>query len=138
GAGPYAQPPEWFAAWAPHLNVAHPTAPVPLDLGPVLAAAIDRGGATGEAVFQTLIESGNGEHAVGGMGRHVIVGLLRSSRPDGWEYVEAMLLAAQRQEGLRQSILEAADEAHPDAFTRIIDLAVRENLIRFAATIRAV
>lgn len=138
GVGPYAQSPEWFAAWAPYLNVAHPVAPVPLEIGPVLAAAIDGGGATGEAVFQTLLESGSGTHAIGGMGRHVIVGLLRSSRPDGWEYVEAVLLAAQRQEGLRQSILEAADEAHPDAFTRIIDLAIRENLIRFAATIRAV
>ncbi|MBI2704020.1 MAG: hypothetical protein HYX32_01830 [Actinobacteria bacterium] len=62
GAGPYAQPPEWFAAWAPYLNVAHPVAPVPLEIGPVLAAAIDRGGATVDTVFQTLIESGNGEH----------------------------------------------------------------------------
>lgn len=138
GAGPYGRSPEWFAAWAPYLNVAHPTAPVPLEIGPVLAAAIDSGGSTGEAVFRTLVESGSGDHAIGGMGRHVIVGLLRCARRDAWEYVEAMLLAAQRQEGLRQSILEAADEAHPEAFTRILDLAVSENLIRFAATIRAV
>jgi len=138
GAGPYDRPPEWFAAWAPYLNVAHPGAPVPFELGPLLAAAIDRGGATGEAVLEVLLESGNGDHAIGGMGRHVIVGLARCSRPEAWDHIEAMLLAAQRQEGLRQSILEAADEAHPEAFNRIIDLAIRENLIRFPATIRAV
>ena len=72
------------------------------------------------------------------MGRHVIVGLLRSSRPEGWAFIESLLLAAQRQEGLRQAIFEAADEAHPDAFTRLVGLAVNENLIRFASTIRAV
>ncbi len=138
GVGPYAQPVEWFAAWAPYLNVTDPLAPVAFEVGPLLAAAIDAGGPSGEATFQTLIDSGNGDHAIGGMGRHVIVGLLRSSRPEGWAFIESMLLAAQRQEGLRQSILEAADEAHPDAFTRLIDLAVNENLIRFAATIRAV
>ncbi len=138
GAGPYDQPPEWFAAWAPYLNLADVRAPSAFEVGPLLAAAIDAGGSSGEATFRTLLESGSGEHPTGGMGRHVIVGLLRSSRPDGWEFVESMLLAAQRQEGLRQSILEAADEAHPEAFTRIIDLAVRENLIRFASTIRAV
>src|SRR5690606_22505059 len=138
GAGPYAQTPEWFAVWAPFLNVADPTAPAAFEIGPILAAAIDAGGPSGEETFQALVRSGKGDHPVGGMGRHVIVGLLRSSRPDGWEFIESMLLAAQRQEGLRQAILEAADEAHPDAFSRIIDLAVRENLIRFAATIRAV
>lgn len=138
GAGPFDQPPEWFAAWAPYLSVADPAAPRPLDLGPVLAAAIDGGGPSGDATFGVLVDSGNGDHPIGGMGRHVIAGLLRSGRPDGWAFVESLLLAAQRQEGLRQSILEAADEAHPDAFTRIIDLVVREDLLRFAATVRAV
>ncbi len=138
GAGPFSEPPEWFAAWAPHLNVTGPTAPTAFAIGPVLAAAIDEGGAPGQETFETLVESANGDHSIGGMGRHVIVGLLRSGRPDGWELIESMLLAAQRQEGLRQAILETADEAHPDAFTRIIDLVVSENLIRFAATIRAV
>ena len=48
----------------------------------------------------------------GVMGRYVIVGLFRADRQDGWAYVRGMLRAAQRQEGLRQAILEAADEAH--------------------------
>jgi hypothetical protein len=138
GAGPYRHGPEWFAAWAPYFELTHLHGPGGFALGPVLAAAVDTGGATGEAVFETLIASGNGEHPIGGMGRHVIIGLLRAGREDGWAFVESLLLAAQRQEGLRQSILEAADEAHPHAFDRIIDLVLRENLLRFAATICAV
>jgi hypothetical protein len=138
GAGPYREGPEWFAAWAPYFVPTHVHGPAGFALGPVLAAAIDAGGPTGDAVLQTLIDSGNGDHHVGGMGRHVIIGLLRAAREDGWAYVESLLLAAQRQEGLRQSILEAADEAHPAAFDRIIDLVLREDLLRFAATIRAV
>ena len=36
---------------------------------------------------------------------------------EGWEFTQRLLLAAQRQEGLRQSILESVDEAHPVAST---------------------
>jgi hypothetical protein len=138
GAGPYSEPPAWFAAWAPYFRDTDMSGFTPWQIGPLLAAAIDLGGEEGDATFQALVGSGNGEHAVGRMGEHVIVGLLRSSRPEAWEYIESMLLAAQRQEGLRQSILQAADEAHPQAFTRIIGLCVDKNLIRFAATIRSV
>src|SRR5262249_51274603 len=59
-------------------------------------------------------------------------------RPDGWQFVENLLLAAQRQEGLRQSILETADEAHPDAFQRLVKVLLDHDLIRFAAVARAV
>ncbi|MEA2825904.1 MAG: hypothetical protein QOG43_343 [Actinomycetota bacterium] len=134
--GPYPRDATWLAAWAPHLN------PGPygdlFDPGPLLAAAIDEGGADGQAVFDTLTAVGRGEHPVGIMGRHVIVGLLRASRPDGWDFVERLLLAAQGQEGLRQSILEAADEGHPEAFDRLIDVTLEHDLLRFAATVRAV
>ena len=47
------------------------------------------------------------------MGRHVIVALLGAARPEGWEFTERLLLAAQRQEGLRQSILESARRGAP-------------------------
>jgi len=71
------------------------------------------------------------------MGRHVIRGLLCASRPAGWEMVEDLLLAAQRQEGLRQVILETVDEAHPSAFRRIFHLIREHNLVRFSSVIRA-
>ncbi len=136
-AGPFAEDPAWFAGWAAFITAGDGLTRTAA-FGPLLAAVIDRGGPDGEATYQVLIDSANGDHPVGQMGRHVIVALLRSSRADGWAYIESMLLAAQRQEGLRQSILEATDEAHPEAFTRIIDIVLEHNLIRFAATIRAV
>jgi uncharacterized protein DUF5724/uncharacterized protein DUF4132 len=122
----------WLAAWAAHLNYWGSNS-----LGYLFAAAIEQGGEIGNEVFNVLIASANGTHETGMMGRHVVRGLLCASRVDGWEYVERLLLAAQREEGLRQVILEAIDESHPLAFRRILRLVVDQNLIRFSATIRA-
>ena len=117
--GPYQQGVAWFAAWSPH--IAHYGAAD--NLGILFAAAIDAGGPEGEEVFQILCASGRNEHEVGAMGRHVTRALLSASRPDGWQFVENMLLAAQREEGLRQTILETVDEAHPQAFRRMLKLS---------------
>ena len=131
--GPYQQGVAWFAAWAPH--VAHFMAAD--NLGILFAAAMDAGGSEGEEVFQILCASGRNEHEVGGMGRHVTRALLSANRPDGWHFVENMLLAAQREEGLRQTILETVDEAHPQAFRQMLKLILDRNLARFSATVRA-
>lgn len=131
--GPYQQGVAWFAAWAPHL--AQYTAAD--TLGILLAAAIDAGGDDGNEVLETLCASARGEHAIGAMGRHVTRALLSAARPDGWEFVEKLLLAAQREEGLRQTILESVDEAHPEAFRRMLRLILEHNLARFSATVRA-
>jgi len=122
----------WFSAWATHLNYWGPNV-----LGYLFAAAIEKGGNTGNEVFNILVASANGTHATGMMGRHVVRGLVCASRADGWDYIERMLLAAQREEGLRQVILEAIDEAHPQAFRRMLQLMLDHNLIRFSAVIRA-
>ncbi|MBC8136182.1 MAG: hypothetical protein H8F28_09875, partial [Fibrella sp.] len=122
-------PIEWFAAWIPYLGAYNAD-----NMGKLFAFAIDSGN---DAVFQTLIESGKGEHEIGAMGRHVTRGLLSASREDGWEWVEKLLLAAQRQEGLRQSVLEVVDEAHPTAFRRMLKLIRENDLFRFSATVRA-
>jgi HEAT repeat protein len=124
----------WFAAWSPYLNHGYGAD----SLGILLAAAIDAGGQEGEAIFDVLRASATNEHEIGSMGRHVTRGLLAASRPDGWEFIEKLLLAAQRQEGLRQVILEAIDEAHPQAFRRMVRLLLDENLLRFSAAVRAV
>jgi hypothetical protein len=107
------------------------------DMGWLLAGAIDQGGATGQAVYDILTASASGEHEIGEMGRHVTQALLSSSRPDAWEFVERLLLAAQRQEGVRQSILESIDESHPQAFRRMLRLILDENLVRFSSVVRA-
>ncbi|MFG0285992.1 MAG: DUF5724 domain-containing protein [Phycisphaerales bacterium JB039] len=121
----------WLAAWAAHLPTFGD------DVGWVLAAALRAGGAQAEAVRQTLIASINGEHEIGQMGRHAIVALLNSGDRQDWEYVGKLLLAAQRQEGLRQAILEAVDEGHPDAFRYMLGLILEHDLARFSATVRA-
>lgn len=128
----YEQPVTWIAAWAPYLEAWQEP------FGPLLAGAIDTGGAEGEAVFEILLASGRGDHEIGAMGRHVVGGLLCCSRPEAWAFVEQLLLAAQRQEGLRQVILEAVDETHPLAFRRMLRLMLEHDLLRFSSAVRAV
>ncbi len=128
----YNYPVTWFAEWASHLGWNSPNT-----LGFLFAGAIDRGGPSGQEVFNTLIASARGDHPIGKMGRHVTRGLLCSSRSEGWEFIEHMLVAAQREEGLRQVILETTDEAHPEAFKRLLRLVIDQNLVRFSAVVRA-
>jgi hypothetical protein len=128
----YEQDITWYAAWAPYLGYYAD------GLGLLFAAVIDAGGQEGEQTFQILLDSARGEHEVGAMGRHVSRALLSAARPDGWEFVEKMMLAAQRQEGLRQTILETVDEAHPEAFRRMLRLLLDHDLLRFSAVTRAV
>ena len=140
--GPYADRDiAWVAAWAPFLGFDYGWSSFSRfaigDACGLLATAIDMGGEAGGAVFDTLVEVGNGEHGIGVMGRHVISGLLRSHREDGWDYVTRLLRAAQRQEGLRQAILESADEATSGAFDRLVQMVLDEDLFRFAAAVRA-
>ena len=139
--GPYARDITWVAAWAPFVGFEHSWTTYSLfaisAAGGLLASAIDLGGESGDAVYATLVEVGNGEHAIGVMGRSVIAALLRSHREDAWAYILGMLRAAQRQEGLRQAILEAADQATPAAFDLLLAEVLDEDLLRFAAGVRA-
>jgi HEAT repeat protein len=128
----YDQPADWFAAWAPHLGYWAPDA-----LGYLFAGAIEAGGESGQRVFDILIASGEGRHEIGLMGRHVVRGLACASRPDGWEFIERLLLSAQREEGLRQVVLESVDEAHPQLFRRMLHLILGHRLTRFSAAVRA-
>ncbi|MFT2720407.1 DUF5724 domain-containing protein [Deinococcus sp. A31D244] len=125
----YPQPIEWFAVHAGLLNAwqSH-------GLGLLLGQAISDGN---EEVYGVLRDTAGTQHPVARMGRHVPGALLSSTREDAWTLAEGLLLAAQRQEGLRQVILETVDEASPDAFTRMLRLILKEDLLRFAATLRA-
>jgi Family of unknown function (DUF5724)/Domain of unknown function (DUF4132) len=132
--GPFDADPVWLAGWGGHLAMRSGLGGT---VGSVLASAVDLGGRDGEETLAALIEVGHGEHPVGIMGQHVIAGLLGAARPEGWAFTERLLLAAQRQEGLRQAILEAADEGHPEAFDRILTIVLEHKLLRFAAAVRA-
>ncbi len=137
-AGPYNADPAWLAIWGGYqLAPRQHWASGQRVIGDLLASAIDLGGPAADETLAALLEVGNGEHPTGMMGRHVIVALLGAARPAGWEFTERLLLAAQRQEGLRQSILESVDEAHPAAFDRMLAVVLDNRLLRFAAAVRA-
>ncbi len=121
----------WLAEWAGHIDRAD-------DSASVLAATIDAGGDDSETVFSTLMATLTGEHPVGRMGRHVPGALLASRREDGWDAIERLLVAAERQEGLRKVILETVDLAHPTAFRRMLGLIGEREMTRFSSVVRAV
>lgn len=128
------QTPEWLAAWSPYLSGGYQAS----ECGRLFSAVIDGGGNQGQAIYDILYQSATNEHEIGSMGRHVTRGLLGAAREDGWQLMEKLLLAAQRQEGLRQVLLETIDEAHPQAFRRMLRIIIDEKLARFSAVARAV
>ena len=103
---------------------------------PILVASVESKGKEGEQVFETLCQIVRNEHPRARLGDHVFESLLAANRLAGWELVEKTLLAAQRQEGLRHSIMNAAMTAHPDAFLRILKILRDENLLRFSSIMR--
>ena len=133
----YLNPPElsieWLAAWIGHLQAnwrlyGH-------KVYQLLASAIDRGGKSGKQVLKILLDSGNKDHEVGIPGMHVNSTLLMAKDPAGWDFVERLLLAAKRQEGLRQSVMDSLVMGHPDAFRRFFRLIVNENLTRYSSVL---
>ncbi len=125
--------PEWLATWAGHFPEERVEAS-----SLVLAAAIDRGGRQADAVLQILKDSATNQHEVGVMGTHVIRALLNSERQDCWEFIEKMLLAAQREEGLRYQIFENVSSSNPGAFRHMLRVVAEHDLTRFAAGVLAV
>lgn len=129
----YHESAEWFATYAAYVHEGYTA----YNMSPLFAAVIDSGSQQGDAIYEILLASGRGEHEIGAMGRHVPRSLLLASREEGWTFIEQMLIAAQRQEGLRQSIVEVVDECHPDAFLRMLRLIIDHDLTRFSSLVRA-
>lgn len=123
----------WLARWSQHAFNCSSDCVIPL-----LIAAINRGGNVADETFEILYRSVTREESVGVMAGHVIGTLLGSNRKDGWDIMEKTLIAAQRQEGLRQSILTNVDCAHPDAFLRLLRLILDLDLLRFSSAARSV
>jgi hypothetical protein len=122
---------EWLATWAVHIS-GHSH-----EIGYLLAGVLDAGGETSDAILAILKDSAANRHEIGGPSGHATRALLCCSRPEAWEFMEQLLVAAQRQEGLRQSILEAVDEANLGAFRQMVGVVLDQNLIRFASVARA-
>ncbi len=100
----------------------------------VWAMAIDEGN---KDVFNLMKDIILGDAEKGTVSRNIIISLLYSNKKEAWELVGDLLISAQRQEGLRQTILETLDETSVGAFEYILDLIVEHKLIRFSAVVRA-
>ncbi|HEY8562434.1 MAG TPA: DUF4132 domain-containing protein [Pyrinomonadaceae bacterium] len=98
------------------------------------SAALDEGD---EEVFRLMEDVIYNRDEFGKPTRDIIKSLLNSEKKEAWELVEKLLLAAQRQEGLRQTILEALDETGTDALKHMIDVILSNKLARFSSVVRA-
>ena len=99
------------------------------------SAAIDMNNQT---ILQQAADIILNKDETGKVTRSLIKALLNSEKKEAWELVEKLLLAAQRQEGLRQTILEALDETSIGALKYIIKVIVDNNLARFSSVVRSV
>ncbi|QDO94513.1 DUF4132 domain-containing protein [Formosa sediminum] len=93
----------------------------------------------GNGMFDELLDDIiQGEDEVGGISSDIIKALLFSEEEKHWEMVAKLLLAAQRQEGLRQTILESLDEAGLGALKYMIKVVLDNDLTRFTSVTKAV
>ncbi|GAA4115644.1 DUF4132 domain-containing protein [Aquimarina addita] len=91
-----------------------------------------------QELLLTIQDIINGEDEVGAVSKDMIKALLLTDKQENWQLVEKLLLAAQRQEGLRQVILETLDETNIGALQYLIHTILEHNLTRFSSVVRAV
>ena len=101
----------------------------------VWSAALDSGK---DGLFQLFEDIIFNKDPHGKVSRNIIKALLNSEKQENWELVEKLLLAAQRQEGLRQTILEALDETSIGALQYMIKVLIDNKLTRFSSVVRAI
>ena len=128
---PYPYDIHWVVRWATDFRYLGRTIAI------LLAAAVESNDENGRAVLSALTSGTAVAESASPFGYHTIAALLTANNSEGWEFVEKLLLAAQREEGLRQVILEAVDESHPIAFARLLRVVLENGLVRFASVARA-
>lgn len=101
----------------------------------IWSAAIDMGNNT---IYQLIEDVIFNKHNEGKVSRNIIKALLNSEQKHCWELVEKLLLAAQRQEGLRQTVLEALDETSIGALQYMTGVIMEHKLTRFSSVVRAI
>lgn len=101
----------------------------------IWSAAIDTGNAE---IYQLIEDIIFNKHAEGKVSQNIIKALLNSEQKHCWELVEKLLLAAQRQEGLRQTVLEALDETSVGALQYMTHVILEHKLTRFSSVVRAI
>jgi hypothetical protein len=79
-----------------------------------------------KAIFQNEAETGV-------INNLILLGVLKSNQPELWSDIKNLLLAAQRQEGLRQAIVNHIHLAQSDAKILFLQTIFDNNLQRFAS-----
>ena len=103
----------------------------------LLAGTIDSDTTEGKQVYKVLLDTVYGKDEIGAIHLDLLKGLLLSNQKEAWQAVEKLLLAAQRQEGLRQTIFESLDETSFDAFIYFIKIILDNKLTRFSSIVRS-
>lgn len=101
----------------------------------VFAAAIELGDSS---VKNILLDTIYCRHEISKPSRLAIKSMLLTEDKESWEAVEKLLLTAQREEGLRQTILECLDETSLEAMKYFIKIILEHKLTRFSSVVRAI
>ncbi|NWL00740.1 hypothetical protein DM790_07925 [Flavobacterium collinsii] len=101
----------------------------------IWSSALDLNKANLYQLFEDIIFNKDPQ---GKVSRNIIKALLNSEKKENWELVEKLLLSAQRQEGLRQVVLEALDETSIGALQYMIKVIIDNKLSRFSSVVRAI
>ncbi len=101
----------------------------------VFASAIDAGD---QNITKLFLDTVYGRHETAKPSRAVIKAMLLTQNTECWVAVEKLLLSAQRQEGLRQTILECLDETSLGAMRHLIKVIIEHKLSRFSSVVRAI
>ena len=102
--------------------------------GCLFAGAVEAGN---ESVLELMLDIVYGRDSVGKVSYSIIKALLLLDRDDAREAIEKLLLSAQREEGLRQLILEQIDAGHPNNFKYFLKVIQQNGLTRFSSMVRA-
>ncbi|MFB6453852.1 DUF4132 domain-containing protein [Chitinophaga sp. Hz27] len=100
----------------------------------IWSASLDLGN---DSLFQTMEDIIFNKSTEGKVTSQILHALLNSDQERCWQLVEKLLLAAQRQEGLRQTIVEALDECSLGAMKYLMNVIIKEKLFRFSSVVRA-
>lgn len=105
------------------------------DMSPVIAGELLCGNAEAIGYCKEVLTS---ENNTAFLTRDLIVAIEKSQNRELQDLLTNLLIAAKLQEGVRQSILETADEYQLDYFYRILDVVRDENLLRYSSVQRSV
>jgi Family of unknown function (DUF5724)/Domain of unknown function (DUF4132) len=95
-------------------------------------AAIDNGD---EKLLKSLIDILKNQSEVGEINVQAILISMKSNKSELWNLIKNLLLAAQRQEGLRQMIFNEISSAHLGAKILLLQTIIDNGLLRFSSAL---